>query len=153
MSRAATTALLSALLVATATGCPATYRPGLGELMNFTQMRHAKLWFAGAEQNWPLAGYELDELQEGFDDVVRYHPAHRESQLPLSELVPKIMSRPMKDVRGAIAAHDEPAFATAFDELTAACNSCHQATNFGFNVVKRPASASWFANQSFANGS
>ncbi|MGE5413642.1 MAG: hypothetical protein ACM3NW_05660, partial [Syntrophomonadaceae bacterium] len=39
--------------------------PGLGELMTFNQMRHAKLWFAGEAGNWKLARYELDELGEG----------------------------------------------------------------------------------------
>jgi hypothetical protein len=36
---------------------PATpaYTPGLGEIMTLTQMRHAKLWFAGQAGNWSLA--------------------------------------------------------------------------------------------------
>src|SRR5437867_10358205 len=78
--------------------------------MNFTQMRHAKLWFAGQEQNWQLAQYEVDELQEGFDEVVRFHASHKDSPLPLSLLVPKIMTQPMADVRDAIKAHDERSF-------------------------------------------
>src|SRR5215471_18604761 len=43
------------------------YTPGLGEIMTFQQMRHVKLWLAGQAGNWPLASYELDELNEGFD--------------------------------------------------------------------------------------
>ena len=70
------------VIAVTVMGC---YRPGLGELMNFTQIRHAKLWFAGQEQNWQLAQYEVDELQEGFDDVVRFHPSHKDSpQIPVT---------------------------------------------------------------------
>ena len=42
------------------------YTPGLGEIMTLNQMRHIKLWFAGKATNWPLASYELDELEEGF---------------------------------------------------------------------------------------
>jgi hypothetical protein len=139
-------------LAAAATSCSQGYRPGLGELMSFTQMRHAKLWFAGEAQNWKLAEYETDELQEGFDDVVLYHAEHKDSPLPLTLLVPKIMTQPMKDVREAIRAHDPAAFVAAFDALTVGCNSCHQATNFGFNVVQRPSGTSWFANQAFAAG-
>jgi hypothetical protein len=37
--------------------------------MTLTQMRHAKLWFAGQAANWPLAAYELDELHEGMQDA------------------------------------------------------------------------------------
>ena len=140
------------VIAVTVIGCSGGYRPGLGELMNFTQIRHAKLWFAGQEQNWQLAQYELDELQEGFDDVVRFHPSHKDSPLPLSLLVPKIMTQPLSDLRSAIRAHDKQAFVAAYDELTAGCNSCHQASNFGFNVVKRPSGASWFTNQEFTGG-
>ena len=37
----------------------------------------------------------------------------------------------------------------AYDALTKACNSCHQATNFGFNVVTRP-TGNTFLHQNFA---
>src|SRR5262252_11185565 len=62
-------------------GAPANeaYAPGLGELMSLQQMRHTKLWFAGQAGNWDLAAYELDELGEGFDDIVKYHPTHKDS--------------------------------------------------------------------------
>ena len=61
-------------------GCTASYRPGLGELMNFTQMRHAKLWFAGQEQNWQLAQYEVDDCRRGlmrWCDSTRLTRTHR----------------------------------------------------------------------------
>jgi len=131
------------------TGCARQEGPGLGEIMTLTQMRHAKIWFAGEARNWKLVDYELDELQEGFADVVRFHPTHKDAPLPLSELVPKMMDPPVHDLRQASRAHDETAFVAAFDALTSACNSCHQATNFGFNVVGRP-QPGWFGNQDFA---
>ena len=142
------TAVVGALL---ALGC-AQAGPGLGEIMTLNQMRHAKLWRAGEARNWQLAAYELDELQEGFDDVVRFHPEHKDSPLPLSELVPKITAEPMRSLRRAVQSKDANAFVEAYDGLTRACNSCHQATNFGFNVVTRPADASWFSNQAFESG-
>jgi hypothetical protein len=135
--------------IAAAAGCSSEYKSGLGELMNFTQIRHAKLWFAGSEQNWPLAAYEVDELQEGFDDVVKFYPNHEGSPLPLAALLPKIMNKPVADLRAAIKAHDSQAFTAAYDTLTAGCNSCHEAANFGINVVMRPSDRSWFSNQDF----
>lgn len=145
----ATVVLALAAAASWPVSCSRRYEPGLGELMSLTQMRHAKLWFAGVAQNWDLAAYELDELQEGFTDVVEFHPTHKNGQLPLSELVPKIMNEPLRQLSGAIDAHDAAAFATAYDAVTAACNSCHQATNFGFNVVRRPSDSAWFGNQDF----
>jgi hypothetical protein len=118
--------------------------------MSLQQLRHDKLWRAGQAQNWDLAAYELDELGEGFDDVVRYHPTHKDSPLKLSDILPTIMGQPLRLTRAAIEARDPRAFSDAFDALTAGCNSCHQATNFGFNVVRRPPDATWFGNQEFA---
>jgi len=55
------------------------YSPELGELMTFQQMRHTKLWLAGQAGNWPLAAYEIDELGEGFEAVMKFHPTHEGS--------------------------------------------------------------------------
>ena len=146
------TVLLVLAVAAVSASCSRGYEPGLGELMSLNQMRHAKLWFAGQAGNWKLADYELDELEEGFADVVKFHPTHKDSQLPISELVPKIMNEPIQQLRAAIQARDPEAFNRAFDAVTAGCNSCHQATNFGFNVVRRPSDPSWFGNQDFVPG-
>ena len=134
-------------------GCsrgPATppFTPGLGEIMTLTQMRHAKLWFAGQAANWSLASYELDELHEGLDDAATYHPTHKDAPLPIPALIAKIMTDPLQQLEKAIKAHDGSAFIQAFDATTEACNSCHRATNFGFNVVTRP-SANPYSNQTF----
>jgi hypothetical protein len=42
-------------------------------------------------------------------------------------------------VRAAIGERPE-SVEPAFDALTKGCNDCHQATNFGCNVVQRPTS-------------
>jgi hypothetical protein len=138
-------------LVAGATACsrqPQPYVPGFGEIMTLTQMRHAKLWLAGDAGNWPLAAYELDELKEGFDDLVAYHPTHKEAPVPIPQVVEKMMTVPLKDLDAAVSARDRERFTRAFDDLTRGCNGCHQATNFGFNVVTRP-TGNPYVNQLF----
>jgi hypothetical protein len=124
------------------------YTPGLGEIMTLTQMRHTKLWFAGHAENWPLASYEMDELKEGLEDAVTFHPAHKDSPLPIPDLIDKIMTVPVKNLGEAVAAKDPKQFTAAFDDLTAACNQCHMAANFGFNIVTRP-TANPYTNQNF----
>ena len=143
----------SLVLLACLSACrrePATppFTPGLGEIMTLTQMRHAKLWFAGQAGNWPLAAYELDELQEGMQDVATFHPTHKDAPLPIPALIDKIMTDPVKRLATTIDARDAGAFPQAFDALTEACNACHRATNFGFNVVTRP-SVNPYSNQTF----
>jgi hypothetical protein len=63
-------------------------------------------------------------------------------------LIAKIMTDPLQQLEKAIKAHDGNAFNQAFDAATEACNACHRATNFGFNLVTRP-SANPYSNQTF----
>lgn len=72
---------------------PRQYFLGVGELMGATQMRHAKLWFAGKSMNWLLAQYELGEIKEGLDDAVLYHPVFKNA--PLSGPFDNYMSKPL----------------------------------------------------------
>ena len=53
----------ASIMVAAAQSAKEPYNPGLGEFMTATQLRHAKLWFAGKDSNWDLAAYEIDEIK------------------------------------------------------------------------------------------
>ena len=153
-TRGRTRAWLGALTLAIACGCsrgdtPPPYVPGLGEIMAATQMRHAKLWLAGEAGNWELVRYEIDEIEEGLDDAIAYHPTHRNTEMPLRELIPQMTREPIAALRRANDARDRGAFEKAFDALTDGCNGCRRATSFGFNVVTRP-TGNPFVNQDFA---
>ena len=65
------------------------------------------------------------------------------------DAIPRMVTEPLAELRVAVDERNSAAFARAYDKLTAACNSCHQATNFGFNVVQRPATNP-YPNQVFA---
>jgi hypothetical protein len=142
---------LAVAAMAAAAGCgrPEAYAPGLGELMTFQQMRHTKLWLAGQARNWELAAYELDELGEGFDDIVKFHPTHKDSPVAPKDAIPRMVTQPLADLRAAVNKKDGAAFDRTYDALTAACNNCHQATNFSFNRVQRPESNP-YPNQVFS---
>jgi hypothetical protein len=127
------------------------YAPGLGELMSLQQMRHTKLWLAGKAQNWELADYEVEELNEGFADVMKFYPTHKDAPAAPKDMIPKLVTVPLLDLRQAIAKQNPNAFARAFDGLTAACNGCHEAMAFGFNRVQRPATNP-YPNQIFETG-
>lgn len=126
-----------------------SYVPGLGEFMSAQQMRHSKLWFAGQALNWPLAAYELDEIKEGFDNIVKYHPTHKGAPIPIKNILPELTNGPLKLLQTAVAARKLEKFDRAFDSLTKACNECHQAEKFGFNVITRP-TANPYTNQNFS---
>ena len=114
--------------------------PGLGEIMTLQQLRHIKLWFAGHGGNWPLADYEVGELEEGFDDVTK---------LLGPDIVDKQVGGPIKALEKAVADKNRAAFDTAFDSLSAGCNSCHRTLDHGFIVIQRPTLLP-YSNQNFA---
>jgi len=114
--------------------------PGLGEIMTLQQLRHIKLWFAGRAGNWALADYEIGELNEGFEDV---------DKLLGGDTVDKAVGGPIKSLQKAIDDKSRAAFMTAFDNLSAGCNSCHRTLDHGFIVIQRP-SLLPYSNQSFA---
>jgi len=131
------------------TPASAGYTPGLGEIMTLQQMRHTKLWFAGEAGNWALAGYEVKELGEGFDDVVAFHPTHEDAPVAPRDAIPRMVATPMADLKAAVGKKDRATFEHAFDAVTDSCNNCHRAMNFAFNVVQRPLSNP-YTNQVFA---
>ena len=147
---AAGTMLLLCIPLASTAAAPdpaPAYVPGLGELMGANQMRHAKLWFAGEAGNWPLAAYELDELREGFDDVLTFQPHFKGK--PIDKLLKPITEPALAQLEAAIAAKDRTRFEAAFDELSRACSSCHRELGYGFVAIQRP-TAPTFTNQRFA---
>jgi hypothetical protein len=108
------------------------YKPGLGEFMSQIQVHHAKLWFAGKEENWDLADFEIGEIQEALDDIPKYC-----SDRPEVKSIGMITA-PINNIANAIKAKDENKFVADFKVLTATCNSCHHETNHGFNLIKIP---------------
>src|SRR6266480_1028241 len=126
---------------------PKAYIPGLGEFMGRIQTDHAKLWLAGEARNWELAGYELSELREVFSDVQDLVPRYH--NIPVGDMIDAIITGTVTELEGAIAVRDFNKFSGSFDSLTAACNSCHQAANRGFIVIRRPTQSN-FSNQDFS---
>lgn len=144
--------LLLVLIGLLLTACAAhettpSYTPGLGEFMSQLSYRHGKLWFAGQAQNWALAAYELDEIEEGLEDTGRYHPEHHEVKA-IPEQIKRYMTASIQQAHVAINEKTPSAFIQAYDAITAGCNACHQANGFGFNQLVRPVMNN-FANQRF----
>ena len=115
-------ALTLVTAASSATSEPAKpYEPGLVEFMMLVQNHHAKLWLAGNARNWELADYQVDELKELLEDIAKRIPVYKD--VPVGKMIEATTMPPIGDVEAAIKARDGKAFATAFDKLTAACNS------------------------------
>jgi hypothetical protein len=124
-------------------------KPGLGEIMGVIQQHHAKLYYAGTKANWPLAEYELGEIQESLDDAMKFYPKFKDVSLPLTELIPTMTKASLALVREAIGQKNEKSFVQAFGALSASCSNCHEAANHPFVKIQSP-SEGMFSNQRFA---
>jgi hypothetical protein len=114
----------------------------LADIMSMVQFRHSKLWTAGQQKNWELAGYELELVKSSLNEAIALY-----TDIPVENIT--MIDPPIKSIESAIAARNGAAFGKAFGALTTGCNSCHQSTGRGFIVMTVP-TASQFGNQSFA---
>ena len=121
-------------------------RPTLADLMTLTQLRHNKLWYAARTQNWKLANYELDQFVKTVDRIVKLYPAA--SSVAQANLIHEKTDPALSDLSKAIRDRSNSQFEAAFQQITHACNECHQAAGVDFIVIQTP-SASPFSNQDF----
>ncbi len=140
-------ALMTSVLFAAAQPGKEPYAPGLGEFMTATQLRHAKLWFAGRANNWDLAAYEIDEIAEGLEDAEKLFPTR--DGVPVADMIKANIDPAVEELKKAVAAKSSAKFAAAFDKLTAACNTCHAGAGKPFIRIQRPTSPP-LSNQDFA---
>lgn len=119
-----------------------SYKPGFGEFMSGIQAHHAKLWFAGQNENWKLAEFEVHEILEAVEDIQKFQAERKESQMI------GMISPALDSIGSAIQQENPVLFRSSYNLLTNSCNNCHHATNFEFNVVKIP-EAQTFSNQDF----
>jgi hypothetical protein len=122
-------------------------KPGLGETMGVIQQHHAKLYYAGSKSNWPLADYELGEIQEGLEDAVKFNPTFKGA--PVASLVPALTKESLQKVHDAIGKKDKKAFVDAYKGLSSSCSNCHKAANHPFVQIQVPTDAQ-FSDQKFA---
>jgi hypothetical protein len=118
------------------------YRPGFGEFMTYIQIHHAKLWFAGENQNWKLADFELKEIREAIEDLKKFQSDRKETQMVI------MLNQPIDSVNLSIQQKNPALFKQTFTSLTNACNTCHRLVNYSFNRVKIPDTPP-FSNQDF----
>jgi hypothetical protein len=122
-------------------GQSSSYSASLGDIMGAMQWRHIKLWYAGEADDWDLAGYELEQINDTFVQAAMLY-----RNIPVNYIA--AAAKPLLMLREAVAAKDGAKFAHGFADLTAACNGCHQAAKIGFIAIQTPTSSP-FSDQKF----
>ena len=110
--------------------------------MSGIQAHHSKLWFAGQNENWKLADFEVHEIMEAIEDIQKFQTERKESQM-IGMINPALDS-----INNAIQQKNSTLFKSSYILLTNTCNNCHRSANFEFNVVKIPDTQP-FSNQDF----
>jgi hypothetical protein len=113
-----------------------TLMPGLGEYMSTIQLHVTKLWFAARANNWGLAAYELNELEETAETVEKLHIF--KDSVNVSSVIQSVRQSQMGLLGVAIKNRNPRSFNSAYDETLAACNGCHRAAGYGFIHIVTP---------------
>lgn len=103
---------------------------GFGATMLEVDHRYGELYFAGQDRNWAYAAYQMDEMDEALEYGLQRRPARAANAAMLEPA--------LAAVQAAVDARDPAAFKTAFTQLTATCNACHQAEDVAFIQVATP---------------
>lgn len=108
------------------------YVPGFGDFMGRIQLHHANLWFAGNEQNWELAQFQVHEIEESIEDIEEFKKGREElKSMPM-------IKQPLEQVEKSIENKDLETFKASYLTLTNTCNACHAATGNSQLVIKIP---------------
>jgi len=126
------------------------FKPGFDDLMTMlVQPRHIKLWLAGQQRNWTLAAFQLNELRAALLRIGQTIPKYR--NFSVDATVGSIFQPKIQAMNAAIRAQNPALFTTAYNDLTEACNACHEGMEHAFLVVKVPdaSAAALYPNQDF----
>jgi cytochrome c556 len=106
--------------------------------------RYGELYWAGRDQNWDYAKYQLEKIRTAMKNAVERRPKRGASA--------QMLEGALLQVEGAITARDPDAFAAGFTTITALCNACHQAERVAFVHVQAPTARRSSASQSAVDG-
>jgi hypothetical protein len=105
---------------------------GFDVAMLETGHRYVELYWAGQDQNWDAAAYQLLKIRLAIENGLERRPQRATSARPF-------LAGQLVALEAAVAERSAAAFATRFRELTAACNDCHAAEAVPFFEIHPPA--------------
>jgi hypothetical protein len=116
--------------------------PDQAIVMTHVAYHFTNLWFAGAQQNWPLADFYLGEVRDNLKWAVRVHPAREgpAGQVNVAGIAEAVDNTQFNELAQAIHEKRSDAFVRAYDETLTACSACHQAIGKPYLRPQRPTS-------------
>lgn len=89
--------------------------------MSSIQIHHNKLWFAGQNQNWKLADFEIHEIIENIEAIKVSEGTKESKEIDMPEPALDSMNAAIQQINLA-------AFKNSYILLTNTCNNSHRAT-------------------------
>lgn len=104
---------------------------GFDNAMVETGYRYQELYWAGQDQNWEYANYQLGKIKLAIENGLTRRPKRAESsEFFLSDIIPEMQK--------AIVSKDTLVFNQDFNKLTTNCNNCHAKEKVSYFTVKTP---------------
>lgn len=99
--------------------------------------RHAnKLYFAGQHENWKLADFYVEEIEETAKAFSKMNVMH--GQVNVSGLMGALILPEIEELERAVSEADGAAFQRHYKTLLSNCNACHTSARLPFIVVQDP---------------
>lgn len=104
--------------------------PSQSHTMSDVEYHFANLWFAGEEEDWPLAAFYLNETRSHLNWTVRLRPVRRTStgNVDLRPILESVEKSGLAALKSSIDAHDTKAFESAYRQTLGECYGCHEAS-------------------------
>ena len=105
--------------------------PGFDNAMVETGYRYQELYWAGQDENWEYADYQLEKIRIAIENGLERRPKREKSaEFFLNTILP--------EMEKSLQRKDTVAFNKGFQNLTISCNSCHAMERVPFFSVKIP---------------
>jgi mono/diheme cytochrome c family protein len=107
----------------------ANHLRGFDMAMVETGYRYTELYWAGYDENWDYARYQIEKIAVALDRGLERRPARAAS-------AQAFMKQSVPVMEEAIETEERDIFLRRFDDFTRSCNACHAAESVPhFNVV------------------
>jgi mono/diheme cytochrome c family protein len=104
---------------------------GYSRTMREVHYRYKELYWAGQDENWEYADYQLEHIVEAIEQGNTRRPKY-------ATLGKAFLERDVPPMQEAIDQKSAELFAARFEAFTGACNTCHGLAEHGFIKVGAP---------------
>ena len=119
----------------------------LADVMTKLQRHANKLYFSGKMENWKLADFYIEEIEETVKAISKKDIM--DGQINISGLMAGLILPEIEALENVVSKKDLPGFEKHYQALVTSCNACHEAAKRPYLVIELPRTPI-FDNQRYA---